>query len=55
LLPTARVLGNRASFIERLKPACYVAAETKHFVHGLNTLLDMCSLNIEIDGKAEAA
>jgi hypothetical protein len=51
----ARILGNRAGFIERLKPAGCVAAEAERFVHGLNTLLDMRSLNIAIDGKAEAA
>jgi DNA-binding MarR family transcriptional regulator len=41
----ARVSGDRADFIGRLTPAGFLAAEAELFANGLNTLLDICTLN----------
>jgi hypothetical protein len=49
----ARISGDRAGFIERLTPAGYLAAEGELFAYGLNTLLDICTLD-GVEGLAAA-
>ena len=49
----ARISGDRAAFIERLTPAGFLAAEGELFAYGLNTLLDICTLN-GVEGLAAA-
>jgi hypothetical protein len=41
----AKFSGDRAGFIERLTPVGFLKAEADLFAYGLNTLLDICSLN----------
>jgi hypothetical protein len=49
----AKISGDRAAFIERLTPAGFLAAEGELFAYGLNTLLDICTLN-GVEGLAAA-
>jgi len=41
----AKLSADRAGFIARLTPAGFLKAEAELFAYGLNTLLDICSLN----------
>ena len=48
-----KISDDRAGFIERLTPAGYLAADGELFAYGLNTLLDICTLN-GVEGLAAA-
>jgi DNA-binding MarR family transcriptional regulator len=48
-----KISDDRAGFIERLTPAGFLAADGELFAYGLNTLLDICTLN-GVEGLAAA-